>query len=49
MDFKEKSELFNSFYAKQCTVIGAGSNLPIQVLRRTNKSLNTISFTEYDF
>ena len=48
VDFKEKSELFNSFFAKQCTHIEPGSSLPTQLLRRTNESLNTISFTEDD-
>ena len=28
VDFKEKSELFISFFAKQCTHIETGSNLP---------------------
>ena len=48
VDFKEKSELFNSFFVKQCTRIETGSNLPTQILRRTNESLNTINFTEDD-
>ena len=48
VDFKEKSELFNSFFAKQCTHIETGSSLPTQLLRRTNESLNTINFTEDD-
>ena len=47
-DFKEKNKLFNSFFAKQCTHIETGSNLPTQILRRTNESLNTINFTEDD-
>ena len=48
IDFKEKSELFNSFFAKQCTYIEIGSSLPTQLLRRTNESLNTINFIEDD-
>ena len=35
VDFKEKSELFNSFFAKQCTHIETGSNLPTQILRKS--------------
>ena len=46
VDFREKSELFNSFFTKQCSHVETGSNLPTQILRRTNKSLNTINFTE---
>ena len=38
-DFKEKSKLFNSFFAKQCTYIETGSSLPTQLLRRRNESL----------
>ena len=45
VNFEEKSELFNSFFAKQCTHIETGSNLPTQILRRTNESLSTINFT----
>ena len=48
VDFKEKSKLFNSFFAKQCTYIETGSSLPTQSLRRTNESLNTINFSEDD-
>ena len=45
-DFKEESELFNSFFAKQCSLIETGSKLPIQMLGRTNKSLNNVTFNE---
>ena len=27
-DFKKRAELFNSFFAQQCTVINNGSGLP---------------------
>ena len=40
--------MFNLFFAKQCTYIETGSNLPTHILRRTNESLNTINFTEDD-
>ena len=40
--------MFNSFFAKQCTYIETGSNLPTHKLRRTNEPLNTINFTEDD-
>ena len=46
VEFKEKTELFNSFFAKQCTYIETGSSLPTQLFCRTNESLNTINFTE---
>ena len=46
VDFKGKSELFNSFFAKQYTHIETGSNLLSQILRRKNEFLKTINFTE---
>ena len=48
INFKEKSELFTSFFAKQSTHIETESNLATQILRRTNESLNTMKFTEDD-
>ena len=47
-DFKEKSELFNSFFAKQCSLIETQSTLPTQIFLKTNKSLNNINFSESD-
>ena len=47
-DFKEKCELFNSFFVKQCSVIETGSTLPTQFTLKTNKSLNNINFSESD-
>ena len=29
-DFKEKAELFNSFFVKQCSAINDGSEIPSQ-------------------
>ena len=44
-NFKEKAELFNSFSAKQCSVIDNGS----QILHpKPDKSLSNITFTEKD-
>ena len=45
VDFTEKSGLLDSFFAKECTHIETGTNLPTHILRRTNESLNTINFT----
>ena len=47
VDFKEKSYLFNTFFAKQCTPFRTGSNLPIYILRGTNGFFNTITFTKH--
>ena len=45
-DFKEKCELFNSFFAKQCSLIETGSTLATQFTLKTNESLNNINFSE---
>ena len=48
MDFKKKIELFNSFFAKQCTVINSGSSLPSKFLLKTDKFLSNITFSSDD-
>ena len=45
-NFKEKAELFNSFFAKQCSIIDNGSEIPFFLHPKTNKSF--ITFTEKD-
>ena len=35
MDFKEKSELFNDFFAKQCSVVNSNRKLPSVLIRKT--------------
>ena len=47
-DFKEKCELLNSFFEKQCSLIETGSTLPTQFRLKTNKSLNNVNFSESD-
>ena len=41
-DFKEKSEIFNSFFAKQCSLIDNGSTLPSLFPLITEKSLSDV-------
>ena len=41
-DFDKKAELFNSLFAKQCTVINNGSSLPSELLLKTDKFLKII-------
>ena len=45
-NFKEKAELFHSFFAKQCSVIDNGSEIPSFLLPKTVKSLSNITFTK---
>ena len=47
-DFKEKAQIFNNFFAKQCTLVENSSKLPIDSSKRTNNLLSTISFTKDD-
>ena len=44
-DFKEKAELFNSFFAKQCSLIRNDSELPTSLTFYTNNQLSTVSFS----
>ena len=46
--FKEKAELFNSFFAKQCSVIDNGSEIPSFLHPKTDKCFSNITFTEKD-
>ena len=44
-DFKEKAEIFNSFFAEQCSLMNDSSKLPSTVLKRTGKFISSISFS----
>ena len=46
-DFKEKTNLFNSFFASQCTPVSSSSVLP-DFSFHTNTHLNSFSVTEKD-
>ena len=47
-DLKEKSEIFNSFLAKQCSVIDNGSTLPSLFPLIIEKSLSDVDFSVHD-
>ena len=47
VDFQEKSEIFNSFFADQCSPISNGSVLPYELPLRTDSTLSSCHFT-YD-
>ena len=47
-DFKEKAQIFNDFFAKQCTLVENSSKLPTNSFKRTNNLLSTILFTKDD-
>ena len=44
-DFKEKAELFNSSFSKQCSLIRNDSELPTSLTFYTNNRLSTGSFS----
>ena len=44
-DFKEKAELFNSFFSNQCSLLKNCSKLPTNLRYVTDKILRTINFT----
>ena len=48
IDFKEKSEIFNSFFSKQCSLITNKSKLPANSSYLTDKRLSTITFLGED-
>ena len=48
VDFQEKSEIFNSFFANQCSPISNGSVLPSELPLRTDGSLSYCHFTKDD-
>ena len=43
--FKEKAELFNSFFSNQCSSLKNCSKLPLSLRYITDKRLSTINFT----
>ena len=47
-NLKEEAKLFNSFFAKQCSIIDNGSEIPSFLHPKTDKSLPNILFTEED-
>ena len=47
-NFKEKADIFNDFFAKQCSLIKTNSNFPSVLSNKTQKLLSTIHFTSND-
>ena len=48
IDFKEKAELFNSFFAKQCSLIKNSSKLPSLLHYLTDNRLSSVRFSQDD-
>ena len=45
-DFKEKAQIFNDFFAKQCKLVENSSKLLTNSFKRKNNLLSTILFTK---
>ena len=43
-DFKKKAELFNSFFAKQCSIIQSSSKRRLTLNKKTENSISSITF-----
>ena len=43
-DFKKKAELFNSFFAKQCSIIQNSSKRRLTLNKKTENSISSITF-----
>ena len=43
-DFKQKAEIFNSHFSKQCTPLINNSKIPSECSRKSNESLSSIPF-----
>ena len=47
-DFQEKANIFNSFFAKQCTLVLNNSVFPREFIYMTEKRIQSITFSESD-
>ena len=45
IDFKERADLFNSFFYKQCSLVTNNSKLPTSPSYLTDKRLSAITFS----
>ena len=47
MDVKEKTELFNHLFTRQCSLVNNNGKLPSIKKKKTCKSLSTVEFPTY--
>ena len=48
MNVKEKAELFNDFFTRQCSLVNNNNKLPSVLTKKTCKSLSTAEFSTHD-
>ena len=46
--FREKVEIFNSYFARQCSLINSHSFLPCEIIKKTNNSLYSVRSSAED-
>ena len=44
-DFRKKADIFNSFFAQQCSLINSDSSLPSKIIKKTDNSLYSVKFS----
>ena len=44
-DFRKKADIFNSFFAKQCSLINSDSSLTSKIIKKTNNSFYSEKFS----
>ena len=44
-DFRKKADIFNSFFAKQCSLINSEGSLPSKIIEKTDNSLYSVKFS----
>ena len=47
-DFREKTEIFNSFFAEQCSLISSDSSLLSEIIKKTDNFLYSVRFSTED-
>ena len=47
-DFEEKANIFNNFFADQCSIVSNNSELPVTLTKKTHEFLSTINFSTDD-
>ena len=47
-DFKQKAEIFSSFFPEQCSLINNSSKPPLKFLKRTEKVISSLLFSSND-
>ena len=47
-DFRKKADIFNSFFAKECSLINSDSSLPSKIKKKTGNCLYSVKYSTKD-